>query len=145
MCESAFARLDRGAGLPALQRLPYFPQVGGWLSGGCLGAFLSGQLQLQVSCLTHLVQPLSPPPKLSPSLQEGAAALAPFQLLLLLDVRRPVANFGYQGAPSQLVALPVRVAGSRGGGSGLFRAAAVLPAATSALGQRPLPHIRLLH
>lgn len=27
-CENAFARLDRGAGRPDLQRLPYFPQVG---------------------------------------------------------------------------------------------------------------------
>jgi hypothetical protein len=26
-CENAFARLDRGAGLPNLMRLPYFPQV----------------------------------------------------------------------------------------------------------------------
>lgn len=25
LCENAFARLDRGAGLPAMQRLPYFP------------------------------------------------------------------------------------------------------------------------
>lgn len=27
LCESAFARLDRGAGLPNVQRLPYFPQA----------------------------------------------------------------------------------------------------------------------
>ena len=27
-CENAFARLDRGAGLPDIQRLPYFPHVG---------------------------------------------------------------------------------------------------------------------
>lgn len=27
LCENAFARLDRGAGLPDVQRLPYFPQV----------------------------------------------------------------------------------------------------------------------
>lgn len=26
MCENAFARVDRGAGLPVLRRLPYFPQ-----------------------------------------------------------------------------------------------------------------------
>lgn len=64
ICENAFSRLDRGAGLPALQRLPYFPQ-------------------------------------------EAAAALAPYQLLLMVDARRPVANFGYDGAPSQLVSLPV--------------------------------------
>ena len=62
-CENAFARLDRGAGLPALQRLPYFPQ-------------------------------------------DAAAALAKFQTLLLVDARRPVANFGYEGGPSQLVAHP---------------------------------------
>ncbi|PRW56678.1 decarboxylase [Chlorella sorokiniana] len=63
LCENAFARVDRGAGLPNLQRLPYFPQ-------------------------------------------EAAAALSQYELLLLMDVRRPVANFGYEGAPSQLVALP---------------------------------------
>lgn len=39
--------------------------------------------------------------------QDAAAALAQYELLLLLDVRRPVANFGYEGAPSQLVTLPV--------------------------------------
>ena len=26
ICENAFARIDRGAGLPSPQRLPYFPQ-----------------------------------------------------------------------------------------------------------------------
>ena len=30
LCENAFARLDRGAGLPDVQHLPYFPQVGEW-------------------------------------------------------------------------------------------------------------------
>lgn len=40
-------------------------------------------------------------------MQEAAAALAHYDLLLLLDARRPVANFGYDGAPSQLVSLPV--------------------------------------
>lgn len=59
-CENAFSRLDRGAGLPAMKRLPYFPH-------------------------------------------EAAAALAPFSALLLVDVRRPVANFGYEGGPSQLI------------------------------------------
>ncbi|KAL4444371.1 hypothetical protein ABPG75_012108 [Micractinium tetrahymenae] len=63
LCENAFARLDRGAGLPCPARLPYFPQ-------------------------------------------DAAAALAQYDLLLLLDARRPVANFGYDGAPSQLVSLP---------------------------------------
>ncbi|PSC72378.1 acetolactate synthase large subunit [Micractinium conductrix] len=63
LCENAFARLDRGAGLPTPARLPYFPQ-------------------------------------------DAAAALAPYHLLLVLDARRPVANFGYDGAPSQLVTLP---------------------------------------
>ncbi len=35
-CENAFARMDRGAGLPDIQRLPSFPQVGmlpGYLGG----------------------------------------------------------------------------------------------------------------
>jgi acetolactate synthase-1/2/3 large subunit len=59
-CENAFSRLDRGAGLPRVRRLPYFPH-------------------------------------------EAAAALAPFSALLLVDVRRPVANFGYEGGPSQLI------------------------------------------
>lgn len=59
-CENAFARLDRGAGLPAVQRLPYFPQ-------------------------------------------DAAAALAKYECLVLVDVRRPVANFGYDGGTSQLV------------------------------------------
>lgn len=35
ICETAFARLDRGAGLPALQRLPYFPQVRARRAWGC--------------------------------------------------------------------------------------------------------------
>ena len=61
--ENAFARLDRGAGLPAVQRLPYFPQ-------------------------------------------DAAAALASFQVLVLVDARRPVANFGYEGGPSTLISQP---------------------------------------
>ena len=28
LCEGAFARVERGCGLPDLRRLPYFPQVG---------------------------------------------------------------------------------------------------------------------
>lgn len=28
LCEGAFARVERGCGLPSLTRLPYFPQVG---------------------------------------------------------------------------------------------------------------------
>ncbi|KAI3427920.1 hypothetical protein D9Q98_006312 [Chlorella vulgaris] len=63
LCENAFARLDRGAGLPDVQRLPYFPQ-------------------------------------------DAAAELAKYELLLLLDARPPVANFGYEGGPSRLVTLP---------------------------------------
>jgi hypothetical protein len=43
-----------------------------------------------------------------PPLQDAAAELAQFRLLLLLDARPPVANFGYEGGPSQLVELPVR-------------------------------------
>lgn len=27
ICENAFARLDRGSGMPDVQRLPYFPNV----------------------------------------------------------------------------------------------------------------------
>ena len=46
-------------------------------------------------------------PAALPPPQDAAAALAGFDLLLLLDARRPVANFGYDGAPSQLAALPV--------------------------------------
>ncbi|EFN57872.1 hypothetical protein CHLNCDRAFT_56997 [Chlorella variabilis] len=63
LCEALFARLDRGEGLPDVQRLPYFPQ-------------------------------------------DAAAELGKYQVLLLLDARRPVANFGYEGGSSQLVALP---------------------------------------
>lgn len=62
-CENSFARLDRGAGLPAAQRLPYFPQ-------------------------------------------DAAATLSKFSAVLLIDVRRPVANFGYDGGPSQLINIP---------------------------------------
>lgn len=58
--ENAFARLDRGAGLPAIQRLPYFPQ-------------------------------------------DAARTLSEFEQLVLIDVRRPVANFGYEKGPSQLI------------------------------------------
>lgn len=50
---------------------------------------------------------LPPRPRCWPP-QDAAAALAQYDLLLLLDARRPVANFGYDGAPSHLVALPVR-------------------------------------
>ena len=56
---------------------------------------------------THLCPPLL-------RTQEAAAALAQYELLLLLDVRRPVANFGYEGAPSQLVSLPVSIAAHLG-------------------------------
>jgi acetolactate synthase-1/2/3 large subunit len=60
LCENSFARLDRGAGLPAVRRLPYFPQ-------------------------------------------DAADALKAFDKLILIDARRPVANFGYEGGPSALV------------------------------------------
>jgi acetolactate synthase-1/2/3 large subunit len=63
LCENSFARLDRGEGLPAVQRLPYFPQ-------------------------------------------DAAAALAAFEVLVLVDARRPVANFGYEGGPSTLIKQP---------------------------------------
>ena len=62
-CENSFSRLDRGAGLPSPQRLPYFPQ-------------------------------------------DALSTLSQFDSLLLIDVRRPVANFGYDGGPSQLIAIP---------------------------------------
>jgi len=62
-CENAFARIDRGEGLPAVQRLPYFPQ-------------------------------------------DAASTLAKFQVLLVVDARRPVATFGYEGGPSQLIDQP---------------------------------------
>lgn len=58
--ENAFARLDRGRGLPDVSRLPYFPQ-------------------------------------------DAVAALAQYELLVLVDVRRPVANFGYEGGPSDII------------------------------------------
>lgn len=59
-CENAFARLDRGAGLVNLQRLPYFPE-------------------------------------------DALETLNRFQTLLVVDARRPVANFGYEGGPSQVM------------------------------------------
>lgn len=37
--------------------------------------------------------------------QDAAAELAKYRTLLLVDVRKPVAMFGYDGGPSQLVAL----------------------------------------
>jgi acetolactate synthase-1/2/3 large subunit len=58
--ENAFARLDRGRGLPDVSRLPYFPK-------------------------------------------DAVAALAKYELLVLVDVRRPVANFGYEGGPSVII------------------------------------------
>lgn len=53
LCEPLPARTDRGAGLPHVTRLPYFPQ-------------------------------------------EAAAELKKYDVVLLLDVRRPVAGFGYK-------------------------------------------------
>lgn len=53
MCEPLPARIDRGAGLPHVTRIPYFPQ-------------------------------------------EAAAELEKYEVVLLLDVRRPVAGFGYK-------------------------------------------------
>jgi hypothetical protein len=53
LCEGAFARVDRGVGMPALRRLPYFPQ-------------------------------------------EAASELARYSCLVLVDVKLPVANFGYK-------------------------------------------------
>ena len=59
-CENAFSRLDRGAGLVNLQRLPYFPD-------------------------------------------DALETLNRFGTLLVIDVRRPVANFGYEDGPSQVM------------------------------------------
>jgi hypothetical protein len=56
LCENAFARIDRGGGLPCPFRLPYFPDA-------------------------------------------AAAQLSKYSVLVLIDARRPVANFGYQCAP----------------------------------------------
>lgn len=39
--------------------------------------------------------------------QDAAAALARFELLVLVGLRRPVANFGYEGGPSELIKLQV--------------------------------------
>ncbi|KAI8469996.1 MAG: thiamine pyrophosphate enzyme, N-terminal TPP binding domain-containing protein [Monoraphidium minutum] len=38
--------------------------------------------------------------------QEAAAQLAGYDVILLVDTRRPVAPFGYDGGPSQLITLP---------------------------------------
>lgn len=62
-CENAFSRLDRGAGLPNLQRLPYFPD-------------------------------------------DAISTLRKFSNLLIIDARRPVANFGYEGGSSEVINLP---------------------------------------
>jgi len=62
-CENAFARLDRGEGMPDLQRLPYFPD-------------------------------------------DALNALSRFSTILVVDARRPVANFGYEHGPSQVMNLP---------------------------------------
>lgn len=62
-CENAFARLDRGEGMPNLQRLPYFPD-------------------------------------------DALNTLSQYSILLLIDARRPVANFGYENGPSQVMNLP---------------------------------------
>jgi acetolactate synthase-1/2/3 large subunit len=38
--------------------------------------------------------------------QEAASVLGSFEMLLVIDARRPVANFGYEGGPSHLIAHP---------------------------------------
>lgn len=52
LCENAFSRVDRGAGLPNLQRLPYFPQVQCLLIHpfGCLLLLCLLGLQFLVNC-----------------------------------------------------------------------------------------------
>lgn len=62
-CENAFARLDRGEGMPNLQRLPYFPD-------------------------------------------DALNTLNQYSTILLVDARRPVANFGYENGPSEVMNLP---------------------------------------
>ena len=47
-----------------------------------------------------------PTPTTHPRLQDALRELAKYDLLVLVDARRPVANFGYSGGPSQLVMLP---------------------------------------
>ena len=69
----------------------------GWVGGVCVCV----RVCRSARCDCVRLPAALPPP------QDAAAALAGFDLLLLLDARRPVANFGYDGAPSQLVALPV--------------------------------------
>jgi hypothetical protein len=105
-----------------VQRLPYFPQVRGgrcWASNACEVLPLQWHVHhthkpntvvacRQASCDGKLRPALRC--RCLPAMQDAATALAPYQLLLLLDARRPVANFGYDGAPSQLVTLPVRQA-----------------------------------
>eukprot|EP01065_Artemidia_motanka_P015809 TRINITY_DN1952_c1_g3_i2.p1 TRINITY_DN1952_c1_g3~~TRINITY_DN1952_c1_g3_i2.p1 ORF type:complete len:595 (+),score=103.45 TRINITY_DN1952_c1_g3_i2:140-1786(+) len=59
-CENAFARVDRGAGLPEVQRLPYFPA-------------------------------------------EAKRALAPFEAVVCVGARVPVAMFGYEDGVSEVV------------------------------------------
>eukprot|EP00878_Enallax_costatus_P032061 GHUV01035155.1.p1 GENE.GHUV01035155.1~~GHUV01035155.1.p1 ORF type:complete len:567 (+),score=154.25 GHUV01035155.1:681-2381(+) len=60
LCEPLPGRIDRGAGMPQVTRIPYFPQ-------------------------------------------EAAIELRKYEVVLLLDVRRPVAGFGYRDGPSQLL------------------------------------------
>lgn len=62
-CENAFGRLDRGAGLPRLTRLPYFPD-------------------------------------------DALNTLKAYGSILVVDARRPVANFGYENGPSHVMTLP---------------------------------------
>lgn len=62
-CENAFARLDRGQGMPNLQRLPYFPD-------------------------------------------DALQTLIGFSTILVVDARRPIANFGYENGPSEVMNLP---------------------------------------
>lgn len=40
------------------------------------------------------------------ALQEASKALSAYKLLVVVDAKLPVANFGYDGGPSQLVTLP---------------------------------------
>lgn len=116
LCENSFARVDRGHGLPKFRRVPYFPQVrvGGsrarwcgevrcsWLLMGTKGTLL-WQGDSQDGHARSLLHPSSHKALDRIPLQEASAALGKYETLVLVDARRPVANFGYEGGPSQLV------------------------------------------
>lgn len=60
LCENGFSRADRGEGLPAVRRLPYFPK-------------------------------------------QAQQELSKYQVVVTVDVRLPVAQFGYDQGPSEIL------------------------------------------